>query len=142
MYAQEERQKEKKGRAVANSVAQKKSNAQRSFGFVNNRHEAVSQRRLQKLASSSPGTKQPSVIQNSDYDRDRETSDVTQFVLVAQLATRLSSAVQFQGSADALRNLIYRWNYFPGGMQVQVQQTDLWGVLLELDLREIMVQLA
>lgn len=37
MYAQVEKPKENKGRAVANSVAQKKSNVKQGFGFVDNR---------------------------------------------------------------------------------------------------------
>ena len=37
MYAQVEKPKENKSRAVANSVAQKKSNVKQGFGFVDNR---------------------------------------------------------------------------------------------------------
>ncbi len=40
MYAQIEKPKENKSRAVANSVGQKKSNMMRSFGFVDNRPKA------------------------------------------------------------------------------------------------------
>lgn len=47
MYAQIEKPKENKSRAVANSVAQKKSNVKEGFGFVDNRPEAVVQRRMQ-----------------------------------------------------------------------------------------------
>lgn len=47
MYAQIDKPKENKSRAVANSVTQKKRNVKQSFGFVDNRPEAVSQRKLQ-----------------------------------------------------------------------------------------------
>jgi hypothetical protein len=47
MYAQKEKPKENKNRAVANAVALKKSNGKQGFGFVDNRHETVVQRKLQ-----------------------------------------------------------------------------------------------
>ena len=52
MYAQIEKPKENKSRAVANSVAQKKSNGKQGFGFVDNRPEAVAQRKLQTMANN------------------------------------------------------------------------------------------
>ncbi|MBL4706919.1 MAG: hypothetical protein JKY48_00570 [Flavobacteriales bacterium] len=42
MYEQVEKPKENKSRAVANSVAQNKSNVKQGFGFVDNRHRSVS----------------------------------------------------------------------------------------------------
>lgn len=47
MYAQIEKSKESENRAVANSVAQKNSNVEQGFGFVDNRPEAIAQRTLQ-----------------------------------------------------------------------------------------------
>lgn len=52
MYAQVEKPKENKVRAVANSVAQKKSNVKQGFGFVDNRPEAVVQRKLREAANN------------------------------------------------------------------------------------------
>lgn len=48
MYAQIERPKENKSRIVTNSDAQKKSNVNQGFAFVDNRLEAIRQRKLQK----------------------------------------------------------------------------------------------
>ncbi len=45
MYAQVEKPKENKSRAVANSVAQKKSNGRQIFGFVDNRAGYLAQRK-------------------------------------------------------------------------------------------------
>ena len=53
MYAQVEKPKDNKGQAVANTVAQKKSNREQSFGFVDNRSEAVAQRKMQARISNS-----------------------------------------------------------------------------------------
>ncbi|WPD22061.1 MAG: hypothetical protein SD837_17875 [Candidatus Electrothrix scaldis] len=50
MYEQVEKPKENKSRAVANSVAQKKSHVKQGFGFVDNRPETVAQRKIQVLA--------------------------------------------------------------------------------------------
>jgi hypothetical protein len=49
MYVQVERPKENKSKAVANSVAQKKSNGKQSFGFVDNRPEAAKHQKMQNI---------------------------------------------------------------------------------------------
>lgn len=49
MYEQAGNPKENKSLAVANSVAQKKSNMKQDFGFADNRPEAVMQGKLKKL---------------------------------------------------------------------------------------------
>jgi hypothetical protein len=56
MYEQLEKKKENKSRAVANSVARKKSNVNQSFGFVDNRPEAIAQRKIQEIADKANGT--------------------------------------------------------------------------------------
>lgn len=55
MYAQVEKSKENKSKAVANSVAQQKNNVAQGLGFVDNRPVAVAQRRLKNTINS--GTK-------------------------------------------------------------------------------------
>lgn len=44
---------ENKVRAVANSVAQKKSSGKKDFGFLDNRREGIAQRKLQEMANNS-----------------------------------------------------------------------------------------
>lgn len=78
------------------------------------------------MANSIQSTKPLETIQSNDYDKGRKTTDIAQCALVAQLATRLSSPVQFQGRTEALRALIYQWNHLHG-IQVVVQQTDYVG---------------
>lgn len=51
MYGQVEKPNENKNRAVANTVAQKKDNAKKGFGFLNNRPEAVEERKRQDIAN-------------------------------------------------------------------------------------------
>ncbi|CAM3789094.1 hypothetical protein VA7868_00449 [Vibrio aerogenes CECT 7868] len=63
MYAQVEKSKENKVRAVANSVTLKKSNVKQDFGFVD-RLEAVAQRKLQEMANHSPHVSQLRSFQN------------------------------------------------------------------------------
>ncbi|MFT6845797.1 MAG: hypothetical protein ACJAUV_001996 [Flavobacteriales bacterium] len=70
MYAQVEKPKENKSRAVANSVAQKKSNGNQGFGFVDNRPKISELSMLQKKMKS----KIP--IQRNGYDADIEDNDV------------------------------------------------------------------
>lgn len=50
MYTHVEKPKENKSRAVANSVAQKKSDVKQDFGFEDNRAEINAQRTLQEVA--------------------------------------------------------------------------------------------
>jgi hypothetical protein len=49
MYAQVEKPKENKSRAIANSVAQKKGNVKQGFGFMDNRAEAKQTAQLQSI---------------------------------------------------------------------------------------------
>lgn len=53
MYAQVEKPKENKSRAVASSVAQKKSDGKQGVGFVDNRSESLTQRKIQSLTTDS-----------------------------------------------------------------------------------------
>ncbi|NET44629.1 hypothetical protein [Okeania sp. SIO2B3] len=54
MYTQVEKTKENNSKAITNSVMQKKSSNTHTFQFVDNRPEAVTQRKLQEMAKSSP----------------------------------------------------------------------------------------
>lgn len=54
MYTQVKKPKDDKSRAVANSVTQKKSNGKQDFGFVDNRLEAISQRKLFNVVQQNP----------------------------------------------------------------------------------------
>ncbi|SHO59288.1 eCIS core domain-containing protein [Vibrio quintilis] len=63
MYEQVEKPKENKNREVANSVAQKKSGAKQSFGFVDNRSGAITQRKLKEMTNNSPQVKQAYQLQ-------------------------------------------------------------------------------
>lgn len=65
MYAQVEKPKENKSRAVANLVAQKKSNVKQSFEFVDNRPETVAQRQLKEMVKNSPQVKQAAQLLTS-----------------------------------------------------------------------------
>lgn len=66
MYAKVEKSKENKSRAVASSVAQKNSNVKLVFSFVDNRPEAIAQRKLQTLANNSPRVNQLRGIQDKE----------------------------------------------------------------------------
>jgi hypothetical protein len=52
MYVQVEITKENKSRAGGNSVAQKQGNAKQCIGFMDNRYEAVAQRKMQTHANN------------------------------------------------------------------------------------------
>ncbi|ATG76431.1 MULTISPECIES: hypothetical protein [unclassified Pseudoalteromonas] len=53
MYEQVDKPKENKSRAVANSVTQKKSDVKQGFGFVDNRSDATSKRKMKETVNDS-----------------------------------------------------------------------------------------
>lgn len=57
MYVQVEKPKENKSRAVANSVAQNKINKKQGFGFVDNRPEVVTQKKLSEITDNYSNSK-------------------------------------------------------------------------------------
>lgn len=54
MYEQVKKSKQNKSRAVANAVAQKKSNMKQGFGFVDNRPNTVAHKKLQSFSIAEP----------------------------------------------------------------------------------------
>ena len=58
MFSKIEIPKVIKHRSVANSPVQKKSNTKQVFGFVDNRPEAIGQRKLQEMENNSPQVRQ------------------------------------------------------------------------------------
>ena len=64
MYAQVEKAKQNKGSAIVNSIAQDKCNVNQCFELVDNRPEAIAQRKLQEISSNCPQDTQPRAYQN------------------------------------------------------------------------------
>ncbi|MDO6686996.1 MULTISPECIES: hypothetical protein [unclassified Agarivorans] len=79
MYAQVEKPKENKSRVVASSVAQKKNDVKQAFGFVDNRSDAVTQRRLQKTISDSQRIMQLMAIRES-VNNNSQTKSQTELL--------------------------------------------------------------
>lgn len=78
MYEQIEKPKENKSSAVANNVGQKKNNAKQGFGLVDNRPEAVAQRKLQEKANNSSQVSQLRAFQNmaNNSPRTKQTAQL------------------------------------------------------------------
>jgi hypothetical protein len=106
MYTQRKDHKDTNRSSVASSLPKSKSNDRQYSGFVDNRPLSSAYQLLSSIGQ------QPTVV--------------AQRMLVAQLATRKSSAVRFNGSAFQLRNLILQWGP-PNGTQVLVEATDYVG---------------
>jgi len=58
-----EKTKENKRQSVANAVTQKQGGGEPTFQFVDNRPEAITQRKLQEMANNSPQAKQVAQLQ-------------------------------------------------------------------------------
>ena len=72
-----------KSKAVANSLSEKESSSELSFQFVDNRPEAIAQRKLQELADNSPQVKQLRAFQK-----------------IANKSPQVKKAAQFQAMAN------------------------------------------
>jgi hypothetical protein len=66
MYAQVEKPKENKSQSLTNTVAQKQSGSEYTFQFVDNRPEAVVQRKLQEMVNNSNPVEQLQPIQKKE----------------------------------------------------------------------------
>lgn len=80
MYAEVEKPKENKSGSIANSVAQKKSKGKQGFGFVDNRPEAIAQRKLQDTVNGDQANKTAAsiikdTVQRIGVDELRERGD-------------------------------------------------------------------
>ncbi|WP_250565822.1 DUF4157 domain-containing protein [Adonisia turfae] len=64
MYEQVEKSKENKSQSVVNKIIQKQSGGVSTFQFVDNRPEAIAQRKLQEVASNSPKISQLRALQD------------------------------------------------------------------------------
>ena len=63
MNSHSDKSQENNSQSVANQVSQKKSGSETAFQFVDNRPEAIAQRKLQEMANNSPQVKQLQAIQ-------------------------------------------------------------------------------
>jgi hypothetical protein len=63
MNTHADKTQEKKSQSVVNAVSQKQSGAESTFQFVDNRPEAVAQRKLQEMANNSTQVKQLKALQ-------------------------------------------------------------------------------
>ena len=64
MNTHADKSQENKSQSVANDVSQKQSGSESTFQFVDNRPEAVAQRKLQEMANNSPQAKQAAQLQS------------------------------------------------------------------------------
>jgi hypothetical protein len=117
MYAQVEKPKENKSRPVANSIGQKKSNVKQGFGFVDNRPEAVVQRKLKEMVNSiSAQQQQPiPIIQRVLVDNAGNTmsqSEIEQLKLQFPL-----SSGDIDTAQDSLNSFVARGTRF--GLNIQ-----------------------
>lgn len=78
MYVQVEKPKENKSRAIANSVAQKKSSEKQGFGFVDNRPETVAQKKLQQVVSNRRQAKHTPQLQAMESNHYAQQQQVFQ----------------------------------------------------------------
>lgn len=125
MYAQYEKPKENKSRAVANSVGQKKSNVSKDFGFEDRRPEAIVQMKLLKMVNNSPLVKQAAQLQimdgnlteykqpnQTDLDRSNQAFHIGNPISNSYQPVQRAKddAVEMQGVEAFTYNDIVSWN--------------------------------
>lgn len=99
MYAQKERTKENESRAVANSVRQKRSNGKQGYGFVDNRNEAIAQRKLQEVVNNSSQTKQATQLHASS---ETKYSTIQRFYAVKDKKNERENRAARKGRVERL----------------------------------------
>jgi len=88
MYEQVDKPKENKSRSVADKISQKHSGSKSTFQFVDNRAEAIAQRKLQKMAHNK--SSQLMTIQRKDLtDKQVEKIDKKAWKEALSATTRL-----------------------------------------------------
>ena len=70
MYAQKRRSEKSKNRVIGNYIAQNKNSMKQGFQLVDNRPQAIAQRKLQEIANNSPQVKQV-VVNSVTQKKDR-----------------------------------------------------------------------
>jgi len=83
MNTHADKTQENKNQSVANAVPQKQSGGESTFQFVDNRPEAIAQRKLQEMANNSPRAMQLKAFQN-----------------IANISPQVKQAAQLQALAD------------------------------------------
>jgi len=75
MHTHADKTQENKNQSVANTVSQKQGGSRSSLQFVDNRPEAIMQRKLQEMANNSPQTKQAAQLQaiTNNYAVEKKT---------------------------------------------------------------------
>lgn len=82
MYVQVEKPKEKKCRAVSSAIGQKKSKLKQGFGFVDNRHGIITQRKVQHVMQRRPWD-----IDNESYGKESFVDKERQWLYFPSLRT-------------------------------------------------------
>ncbi|WP_199317197.1 eCIS core domain-containing protein [Planktothricoides raciborskii] len=113
-------------RSVANNVAQKKTSGTFSIQFVDNRPEAIAQRKLQEMANNSPQTQQTSQLQAiadnySDQQQQpsqKKASEIAQLKdksifqsVVQRVKNKASGKEKFEEQMKAMNEMIEKANH-------------------------------
>ena len=109
MYAQVEKSKENKSKAVANSVVQRKKNIKRDLEFIDNRPEANFQRKLINTINSSTQVKHSNLLSTKNLQFKSKENQTSKKISndrvnwVTQLQANQNEIVQFT-LWDTVRN--------------------------------------
>lgn len=131
MNTHADKKKENKSQSVSNTVAQKHNDGEFSSQFVDNRPEAIVQRKLQEMANNSPRAMQLKGLQNS-VNSNQATNQVTQLQSISSnkpiqmypgedLIRRLKAKVKKkkQDGMDSVKGV-----YHGGGIQSRYERLD------------------
>lgn len=115
MYEPIEKSKENNSRAVTNFIPHRKNKVKQGYGFVNNRHEAIAQRKLQEMADNSP----QAVAYNYSSQKLSDSSKMVEFTSTQKINHRsclqLMRKFSSSNSLPAMTNtptLVFPKRYF------------------------------
>jgi hypothetical protein len=112
MNTHADKTQENKSQSVSNDESQMQRGGESTFQFIDNRPEAVAQRKLQEMANNSTQVKQLRAIQ--DMANNSVQANVTQFVENGNLVNFMTVSM---GTAGSALNHTFTWESSTGSLQ-------------------------
>jgi hypothetical protein len=112
--------RENRSQSVANNLSQKNSDSESTFQFVDNRPEAIAQRKLQDMANNSPQGSQLKAYQDMD-NTGQKNKQAAQLPTV-QLMMNGGDQQQGQQQGQPQIQIVAGWHY---GFEVWAQQAGI-----------------
>jgi hypothetical protein len=118
MNTHADKSQENKSQSVANGTPQKQGSSESTFQFVDNRPEAVTQRKLQEIANNSPQAKQTDNYSAEQFTQNKSSERTS---ISSNVSNKIIQAVWHQ---SPFHEEFYQWHEAINGMRWYVSKTS------------------